>query len=108
MSDNTTENDTGTKQVTDFATVLMQHNKGLEHRLASLGLDEIVQAACATGKKGGNVTIKITAEPLESGAVRLAADVKVTPAKDPAGSIWFTDGEGQLSRDNAGMFYGSK
>lgn len=107
MSDNDTSV-TEERKVTDLATVLMQHNKGLEHRQASVGLDEIVQAALATGKKGGTVTVKFTASPLDSGSVSLAVDVKVAPAKDPANSIWFTDGEGELSRTNSTMFYGSK
>lgn len=94
--------------ITDFASVFMQHNKGREHLDASRGLNEIVEAAIATEKKNGSLTIKVTAEPLDSGAVRLVMSVDVKPAKDPAGSIWFTDGEGKLSRDNAGMFYGTK
>lgn len=105
MSDTTTDTE---KKVTDFSTVLIQHNKGLEHRQASVGLDEVVQAALATGKKGGNVTIKLSVTPADSGSVTLAVDVKVSPAKDPANSIWFTDGDGELSRTNSTMFYGSK
>ena len=54
------------------------------------------------------MTVKFTASPLDSGSVSLAVDVKVAPAKDPANSIWFTDGEGELSRTNSTMFYGSK
>lgn len=107
MSDDTTIEQTE-ESVTDFSSVLMQHNKGREHLEASRGLNDIVQAALATGKKGGNVTIKVTAEPLDSGAVRLSMTVTTKPATDPLGSIWFTNGEGQLSRDNAGLFYGSK
>ncbi|SIJ00893.1 Uncharacterised protein [Mycobacteroides abscessus subsp. abscessus] len=60
----------------------------------------------ATGKKTGTVTIKIKVEPLESGAVSLVPDVTSNPAKDPAGTIFFADGEGGLSRDNASMHYG--
>lgn len=93
---------------TDFSAVLIQHNKGREHADASRGLNDIVSAALATGKKGGYVTVKVTAEPLDSGAVRLAMTVTSKPAADPAASIWFTNGEGELSRDNAGMFYGTK
>ncbi|WP_458317143.1 hypothetical protein [Mycolicibacterium brisbanense] len=94
--------------VTDFIVVLMQHDKGRAQHEASKGLAECVDAALATGKKGGKVTVEMGVEPLESGAVKLEVTVKSAPKKEPAGSIWFTDGEGHLSRDNAGMFYGLK
>lgn len=93
-------------EVTDYTAVLMQHDKGRAQVEASKALAECVDAALATGKKGGSVTVKTTVEPLESGAVKLAITVDSKPVKDPAGSIWFTDGEGRLSRDNAGLFYG--
>lgn len=44
MSDNDTSV-TEERKVTDLATVLMQHNKGLEHRQASVGLDEPARRA---------------------------------------------------------------
>lgn len=91
---------------TDYASVLMQHDKGRAHAEASRALAEVVEAALATKKKGGSVTVTMKVEPLDSGAVKLAVDVKSAPVKDPAASIWFADGEGKLSRDTAGMFYG--
>ncbi|MEV5360601.1 hypothetical protein AB0K45_09680 [Micrococcus luteus] len=94
--------------VTDFIVVLMAHDKGRAQAEASQGLAECVDAALATGKKGGKVTVEVGVEPLESGAVKLEVTVKSAPKKEPAGSIWFTDGEGHLSRDNANMYYGSK
>lgn len=103
-----TNNDTGIApgEVTDYTAVLMQHDKGRAQVEASKALADCVEAALATGKKGGSVTVKTTVEPLESGAVKLTITVESKPVKDPAGSIWFADGEGHLSRDNAGLFYG--
>ena len=91
--------------ITDYIVVLSQHDKGRAQIEASKGLSECVDAALATGKKGGKVVVTAAVEPLESGAVKLTVTVESKPVKDPAGSIWFTDGEGHLSRDNAGMFY---
>jgi len=92
-------------EVTEFVSVLMQHDKGRAQVDASKALDECVQAALNTGKKGGKVTVSIAVEPLDSGAVKLLVTVDSRPVKDPAGSVWFADGEGHLSRDNAGLFY---
>lgn len=92
--------------VTEFVSVLVQLGKGRIQQEATDALHEVVEAALATGKKGGSMTLKIKVEPLESGAVSLIPDVTSSPAKDPAGTIFFADGEGNLSRDNAGMFYG--
>lgn len=112
MPDNETEKETTSSDelspgdITDFIVVLAQHDKGRAQLEASNGLAECVDAALSTGKKGGKVSVEMAVEPLESGAVRLEITVKSSPKKEPAGSIWFTDGEGHLSRDNAGMFYG--
>lgn len=93
--------------VTEFVSVFIQLGKGRIQQEATNALHEVVEAALATGKKGGSLTVKIKVEPLESGAVSLIPDVTSSPAKDPAGTIFFADGEGNLSRDNAGMFYGN-
>ncbi|MGH3955923.1 MAG: hypothetical protein ACRDTI_18020 [Mycobacterium sp.] len=113
MSDNETEKaEAGTElapgDITDFMVVLLQLDKGRIQTAATKALHECVEAAMATGKKGGAVTLKIKVEPRESGAVCLVPDVVSSPAKDPAGTIFFADGEGNLSRDNAAMFYGTK
>lgn len=92
--------------VTDFVVVMTQLDKGRVQVEASRALHECVEAALLHDKKGGTVTIKIAVNPLESGAVSLVADVTSKPVKDPAGTIFFADGEGHLSRDNAGLFYG--
>ncbi len=91
--------------VTDFVVVLAQLDKGRVQVEASKALHECVEAAMLHGKKGGNITLKITVNPLESGAVQLVADVTSKPAKYPAGTVFFSDGDGHLSRDNAGLFY---
>jgi hypothetical protein len=112
MSDKETETQEGTElapgDVTDFMVVFMQLAKGRTQADATKALHECVAAALATGKKNGSLTIKVKVEPLESGAVTLIPDVTSSPAKDPAGTIFFADGEGNLSRDNAGLFYGTK
>lgn len=109
-SDATTEVGTELQpgDVTEFLVVLTQLNKGRTQVELTKALHEVVEAALATEKKGGSVTLKIKVEPLESGAVSLIPDVSCSPAKDPAGTIFFADGEGTLSRDNAGMFYGNR
>ncbi|MCX8559809.1 hypothetical protein OS122_02705 [Mycolicibacterium mucogenicum] len=94
--------------ITEFIVVLTQLNKGRTQAELTKALHEVVEAALATEKKGGSVTLKIKVEPLESGAVSLIPDVSCSPAKDPAGTVFFTDGDGTLSRDNVGMFYGTR
>ena len=69
-----------------------------------LGTALLVPCAQAQ-KKGGTLTLKLTVNPLDSGAVQIVADVTSKPVKDPAGTIFFADGDGSLSRDNAGLFY---
>ncbi|PQM45697.1 hypothetical protein C1Y40_04141 [Mycobacterium talmoniae] len=109
MSDNETNQEASTEiapgDITEFVVVFTQLNKGRIQVEATKALHEVVEAALATGKKGGSMTLKIKVEPLESGAVSLIPDVTSNPAKDPAGTIFFADGEGNLSRDNAGLFY---
>lgn len=109
---NETETETATEMaagdVTDFIVVLTQLDKGRVQLEASTALNEVVEAALTHEKKGGTVTLKITVNPLESGAVQLVADVTSKPVKDPAGTIFFSDNDGHLSRDNSGMFYGLK
>ncbi len=92
-------------EVTDFIVVLAAHDKGRAQAKASKLLAECVEAAHVTGKKGGTVTIKATVSALESGAVGIEFDVQGKPVEESVKSIWFDDGEGHLSRDNAGMFY---
>lgn len=91
--------------VTDFVVVLAGHDKGRTQVELSKALAECVEAAFSTGKKDGTVTLKVKVEPQESGVVRLVMDVVSKPSKEPAGSIYYADGEGHLSRDNAGLFY---
>lgn len=103
--DASTELDPGA--VTDFIVVLAAHDKGRAQAKASKLLAECVEAAHVTGKKGGTVTIKATVTALDSGAVGIEFDVQGKPVEESVKSIWFDDGEGHLSRDNAGMFYGN-
>lgn len=109
MSDQDTDTteDTIEGSVTDFAIVLAQHDKGRTLIEASKGLAECVEAALATNKKGGTVTVQVKVEPLASGSVRLAFTVDSKPVKTPVESIWFADGRGHLSQNNAGFFLGA-
>lgn len=91
--------------VTDFIVVMSQLDKGRVQVECTNALHEVVAAALLHEKKGGTVTLKLTVNPLDSGAVQIVADVASKPVKDPAGTIFFADGEGALSRDNAGLFY---
>lgn len=113
MSNNETEEDkarteVGPGEVTDFIVVLAAHDKGRAQLKASKLLAQCVEAAHVTGKKGGTITVKATVTALESGAVGIEIDVDGKPVEESVKSIWFDDGEGRLSRDNAGMFYGLK
>lgn len=94
--------------VTDFVVTLTQLDKGRVQQDATKALHEVVEAALLHEKKGGTVKLTLKVEPVESGAVRIIADVESKPVKDPAGTIFFADGEGTLSRDNAGMYFGHK
>lgn len=111
MSDNETEEDKAKTEVapgevTDFIVVLAQHDKGRAQLKASKGLSDCVAAAAVTGKKGGTVTVKMDVKALESGAVRIEVNVESKPVEEAVGSIWFSDGEGGLSRDSSSMYYG--
>lgn len=110
MSTNNTEQDveqSTADQVTDFIAILEQHAKGSVQLEASRALADVVAGALDTEKKG-YVSVKVEVEPMDSGTVRLKATVTKKVPEDPAASIWFADGEGQLSRDNAGLYYGNR
>lgn len=111
MSSEAEKTETGTEiapgDVTEFIVTLAQLDKGRIQLEATKALHEVVEAALLHEKKGGTVTLKLTVNPLESGAVQVVADVQSKPVKDPAGTIFFADGEGHLSRDNAAMYYGT-
>lgn len=110
MSDNEKSTETTTEMaagdVTEFVATLVQLDKGRVQQELTTALHDVVEAALLHDKKGGTVTLKLTVNPLDSGAVQLVADVTSKPVKDPAGTIFFADGDGHLSRDNAGMYYG--
>lgn len=107
-----TENENSTEMspgdITDFIVALTQLDKGRVQKEATKALHEVVEAALLHEKKGGSVKLTLKVEPIESGAVRIIADVVSSPVKDPAGTIFFADGEGNLSRDNTGMYFGTK
>lgn len=85
----------------DFAAVLMQHDKGKAHSLASRKLAEAVLAVQETGK-AASVTIKVKLSPVKDlgTAVKLDADVTSTIPKEPSRSVWYTDDEGALHRND--------
>ncbi|MFA5712011.1 hypothetical protein [Mycolicibacterium sp.] len=115
MSDSRETNETAEKgeastdlapgDVTEFIATLVQLDKGRVQKDCTNALHEVVEAALLHEKKGGSMTLKLKVNPLDSGAVQIVADVTSNPVKDPAGTIFFADGDGTLSRDNAGMYY---
>lgn len=87
---------------TEFAAVLMQHNRGTAHAEASRALAEVVEACKRTGKKG-SVTVRLDIEPQpKMGNVIKVTDhvVSKVPAADRVGSMWFPGEHGDLHRND--------
>lgn len=87
---------------TEFAAVLMQHNKGAAHAEASKALAEVVAACKATGKKG-SITVRLDIEPQpKMGDVIKVSDTitKKVPAADRIGSMWYPGEHGDLHRND--------
>lgn len=85
----------------EFASVLVQADKGRIHGEASTRLAEVVRAVRETGKAGRiQVTLDIKPDKGSGGErVVIAATVTAkTPAFDPRTSIFFTDDDGGLHR----------
>ncbi|MCV7255273.1 hypothetical protein H7J86_24220 [Mycobacterium hackensackense] len=95
---------------TEFATVLLGHSKGRAHDAASKLLKEAVEAVKLTGRKA-SVTVKFEISPIKNNnrVVQLGDKVTATIPEEKRDSIWFTDDDGGLHRndpDQLTMEYG--
>lgn len=89
-------------RVRPFADLIRDHNNGRAHNELSELLHELVAAVKDTGKKG-SLTLRLTIEPMkgDTGAFTLVHDVSSrVPKPDRKASIFYVDGEGNLSRSN--------
>lgn len=89
------------EEPTDFASVLITHAKGRAHDEASLKLREAVEAVQRTGK-AASVTVKVSVKPIAKipNAFELEDKVTAIIPDDPRVSIWYSDHEGGLHRNN--------
>ncbi|MEV4174019.1 hypothetical protein [Nonomuraea sp. NPDC049709] len=100
MTDQTTEDDG--KQVRPFAAMLQEIQGGAVADQAATALQELVSAVNELGKKG-EMTVKITVQPLKgnSQALNVSGDVTSKPPRpEPAAGVFFFDEDGNLLRDN--------
>lgn len=86
-----------------FAAVLQEIDSGRAHAILSDLLHELTQAVKDTGKKG-DLTIKVTVEPIKAGnTTNLVATVVPTlkaPTDSKKSSVFFTDKSGNLTRED--------
>nr|WP_046285128.1 hypothetical protein [Mycobacterium sp. UM_NZ2] len=86
---------------TEFSELLLRHAKGRAHDTASKLLREAVEAVKQTGR-GASVTVTFSISQLKNNPRAVVVGDKVT-AKIPeekSDSIWFTDDEGGLHRND--------
>lgn len=90
-----------TDEKNEFAAVLLQHRKGIIHDKASQLLRDAVEAVKLTGKKG-EVTVKLTISPMKGNNAVVALDAQASASipEEKQSSIWFTDTEGRLHRND--------
>ena len=99
MTDTT---DDGGKQVRPFAAMLLEIQGGTVAAEAAEHLQKLVNAVNEHGKKG-EMTVKITVQPLKGNnqALNVSGDVTSKPPRpEPAAGIFFFDKSGNLSREN--------
>ena len=85
-----------------FMDFLREHRNGATHDELSDALQELVAGVTAEGK-GGTMTFTISVKPMgrDSGALEVAADIKVKPPKQQPGvSIFFPTPENNLHRQD--------
>lgn len=85
----------------EFATVLLQHRKGIEHDRATETLRDAVEAVKQTGK-AAKVAVAVEIKPVSNvpNAVKLTVKVNETIPEEIESSMWFTDDEGGLHRND--------
>lgn len=96
MSDNDSKN-----EGLEFASVIIQHRKGIEHDKATKKLREAVAAVKATGK-AATVTVQVSIKPVGNIPNAIKADVKVNDSipEEKESSMWFVDDSGGLHRND--------
>lgn len=85
-----------------FADFLREHDKGLTHDDLSLALHKLIAGVEDTGKKG-TLTYTITVSRLEKGGdmLRVSDAIRLkAPEHDRPTAIYFTDADGNLSRND--------
>lgn len=89
------------KEGLEFASVLIQHRKGIEHDKATAKLREAVAAVKKTGKPA-KVTVEIAVKPVGNIPNAIKADVKVNDSipEEKESSMWFVDDDGGLHRQD--------
>lgn len=85
----------------EFAAVLLQHNRGREHDAASKLLKQAVESVKTTGRKA-SVTVKLDIAPMKNNqrVVQIGVKPTATIPEEKVDSIWFTDDEGGLHRND--------
>lgn len=83
----------------EFATVLLQHRKGIEHDKATALLRQAVTAVKQT-RKAAKVTVELAITPVANvpNAVKITTKVNDTIPEEIESSMWFTDDDGGLHR----------
>ena len=86
---------------TEFAALLLGHARGRAHDTASKLLREATQAVKLTGR-AATVTVQIKISQVKNNARMLQIGDKVTASipEEKSDSIWFTDDEGGLHRND--------
>jgi hypothetical protein len=100
MAESTSDTGTANKVKTEFATTILEIDKGRVHDDGTELLAEVVDAVCRTGKKG-SVTLTITVEPQDretfedTGVLIVSGEVKANaPRHTRAPSIFYSTGFG--------------
>lgn len=85
----------------EFAAVLLKHAAGRAHDEASDQLRRAVEAVKATGKDATvKVEVKVKAVANIPNAVKLATNVTATIPKETPTSMWFSDDDNRLHRND--------
>ncbi|WNM68799.1 hypothetical protein SEA_SOOS_69 [Gordonia phage Soos] len=85
----------------EFAAFILTHAKGRAHDELTNQLANLVQAVKETGKKG-TLTLQIVVEPDKKveNVVRVEDKITTSIPKESRASMWYTDDEGKLHRDD--------
>lgn len=90
------------KRVRPFAAMLQEIQSGAVADDAAAAMQQLVAAVNEHGKKG-DLTVKITVQPLKGNTQALNVSGEVTlkaPKAEPATAVFFYDSAGNLLRDN--------